>query len=137
MWNKVISFFDSLIIHFFLLVILFLSLTLPDMDSSTPKKNTVLDEKQVQAEIERLKREQAFESMTQQSQEYALEQNKTDSEQLMEQEALHLDVLRQQLEVERQELEAIKRRSLNEKAALDALLREKEALKEEDKPDRF
>jgi septal ring factor EnvC (AmiA/AmiB activator) len=135
MWNKVISFFDSLIIHFFLLVILFLSLTLPDMPA--PQKNTVLDEKQVQAEIERLKREQAFESMTQQSQEYALEQNKTDYEQLMEQEALHLDVLRQQLEVERQELEAITQRSLNEKAALDALLRDKEALKEDDKPDRF
>ncbi|HAI68078.1 MAG TPA: hypothetical protein DCM38_01415 [Gammaproteobacteria bacterium] len=130
MWHKVISFFDSLIIHFFLLVILLLSLTLPEMNPPAPTKS-VLDERQVQAEIERLKREQAYKSTAQQTQEYALEQSKTDYEQLMKQEQAHLDVLRQQQEVERQELEAMKQRSLNEKAALERLLREKEALEGE------
>jgi hypothetical protein len=131
MWNKIISFFDSLIIHFFLLLILLFSLNWHDLNPSVPQK-TVLDEEQVEAEIERLKREQAFENMTQETQDYALEQSQIDYEQFMIQEQAHLEVLRQQQEVERQALEDIKARHLNEKAALNALLREKEALLEEE-----
>jgi colicin import membrane protein len=139
MWDEIISFLDALILHILLLAILLFSMEREPTSlfsspaiSENPVLNTMVDEKAVLAELERLKRDEEFKQLAQRTQEYALEQKKLEHEQFVVQERTYLGTLEQQQEEERQQLEVLKQHQLLEKEKLENLLQEKAKLKETD-----
>ena len=140
MWDKIISFIDALILHILLLAILLFSMEREPTSlfssvqeiSENPVLNTVVDEKSVLAELERLKMDEEFKQLAQQTQEYALEQKKLEHEQFVVQERTYLGTLEQQQEEESQQLDVLKQHQLLAKEKLENLLQEKAKLKETD-----
>lgn len=128
MWDKVVSFIDALIIHVIFLAILLVSVEWPKPTHRDEKHNEnsiVLDEKQIQVELERLKREDAFKNLSQQMQEYTLKQKELEYQQIILQEQKNLDTLRQQQQEEKLRLEVLKQRIQSEEMALKNLKQEK------------
>lgn len=128
MWDKIVSLIDSLIIHVILLAILFVSVEWPKsvhLEKNPPKNAVAVDEKQVQMELERLKKEEAFKNLSQQMQAYTIKQKKLEYQQSISQEQKNLDTLRQQQREEKLRLEVLKQRIQSEEMALKNLEQEK------------
>jgi colicin import membrane protein len=136
MWDKIISFIDALILHILLLAILLFSMEMEPTSlfssvqeiSKNPVLNTVVDEKTVLAELERLKRNEEFKQSAQRTQEYVLEHKILEVELFVVQERTYLRSLELEQEEERQQLEILKEHQLLEKEKLENLLQEKAKL---------
>jgi len=131
LWQSLIPFIDSLLIHVVLVGILLIGVNLPKSAPSSPivsKERQVINENTVLAEMERLKREATFKKTTQDAQAYALKQKQEAYKQLVENKTSYLETLQQQQQAEERELEQLKQRRLAEEEKLDKLSREKAEL---------
>jgi colicin import membrane protein len=129
MWDKFISFIDTLILHSLLLIILFFTIkeepikpkvTLPPV----PKfmiQATAVDENQIQAAIRHRKSGEKHEDKVLLSQQSELSQKKQKLEETVIEETQQLDDLRQQKEQEQQRLAELKQRQQAEMAAIEEL----------------
>lgn len=113
MWDKWVSIIDALILHLFVLGVIFLSMegvTFPSSSIFDRQKEEqqieqpLVDESQVLAEIERLKQEKT-EKLTQQT---VFENKKKEYEQMIVHHQERLEQLHQELKQEEQELAKIK-----------------------------
>jgi preprotein translocase subunit SecF len=129
MWDKIIAFFDALLIHAFFLAILVLNFNFSAFFSSatlTEKPpNNFIDESAVQTELERLKRDDDFKTTAQRAQEYALQQKQLEYEYFVLNEKAHLQDLDKQQDDVRQELRDLKQRRLTAEKFLKELQSEK------------
>lgn len=131
LWQYLTPFIDSLLIHVILVGILLIGVNLPQFSSSDipiiPER-PVLNENAVLAELERLKREEAFNKTTQDAQAYALKQKQEAYNKLVENKNKYLETLQQQQQAEEREVEKLKQRRLAEEKKLEQLSRDKAEL---------
>ena len=131
LWQYLIPFIDSLLIHVVLVGILIIGVNLPK-SSPNPlieqEKMPVLNENAVLAEMERLKREEALKKATQNAQAYALKQKQEAYKKLQEKQLIELAKLRKKQQAEERELEQLKQRQLAEEKKLEKLNRDKAKL---------
>lgn len=123
MWDKIASFIEAFLIHVVLLAIFLISINESEKSSSSTSTSTaeIVDEKQVIAEMEFLKRKTAFKNAQQLAQQYILEKEIMEKEQIIiQQEALLAD-LHQQQEAEKLRLEELNQRQQAETSKLEQL----------------
>ncbi len=130
MWDKLVALIDALLIHAFMIGIILLGMNIPTRFAETPThdQTVVIDQRQVQAELNRLTRATRIENAEQQAQQYAIEQKQLEYEQLMTQAQVHLDALRQEQQMEQQQLESLAQRQQEEQALLEKLQQEQTKL---------
>jgi hypothetical protein len=131
LWQYLIPFIDSLLIHMILLGILLIGVNLPQSSPNSPRvaeEIQVINENAVLAEMERLKREEAFKKATQDAQAYALKQKQEAYKKIQEKQRIYLEKLRKKQQAEKHELEQLKQRRLAAEKKLDKLSREKAKL---------
>ncbi len=128
LWQYLIPFIDSLLIHVILLGILLIGVNLPQSSPDTPMvadEIQAINEAAVVAEMERLKREEAFKKATQDAEVYALKQQQEEYKKLEQTQRIYLEKLHQKQQAEKRELERLKQRRLAEEEKLKKLKREK------------
>jgi hypothetical protein len=130
LWQYLIPFIDSLLIHVVLLGILVIGVNLPKSSSDVPvvQEMRVINEKAVLAEMQRLKREKDFNKTTQDAQAYALKQKQEAYKKLMASKKSYLEKLQKKQRAEEQELKRLKQRRLREEKKLNKLSRDKAKL---------
>ncbi len=146
MWNIIVAFFHSLILHLFLVLVLVasswesLSLILTNFSQQifvqnelkeVPKnRNLIVNETEILEELERLRLENEIKQTAQQDQATRLQDKKFQYEQLSTEKQYYLEQLRQQQQEKQQQLKELTQIKLEELEKLKILQQEKIILKE-------